>query len=51
LRRNVYQQGGRYPAARLIERVTGTPPDHRPLLRALRLKYLELYEVGDPPAA
>jgi carboxypeptidase Taq len=45
LRRQVYRQGHRYPAARLLEHVTGSPPDHRPLVRALRRKYGELYEV------
>jgi carboxypeptidase Taq len=45
LREKVYRQGGRYPAARLIERVTGSPPDHRPLLEGLRRKYGELYGI------
>jgi carboxypeptidase Taq len=43
LRVRVYRQGQRYPAARLIEQVTGSPPDHRPLIAALRRKYGELY--------
>jgi carboxypeptidase Taq len=43
LRERVYRQGGRYPAARLIERATGAPPDHRPLIAFLRQKYGELY--------
>jgi len=43
LGRRVYQQGGRYPSPRLIEVVTGSPPDHRPLVRILRAKYEELY--------
>jgi carboxypeptidase Taq len=41
----VYRHGGRYPAARLIERATGSPPDHRPLVEGLRAKYGELYGV------
>ena len=45
LRRKVHRHDSRYPAARLIERATGTPPDHRPLVGALRLKYGELYHV------
>jgi carboxypeptidase Taq len=39
----IYRQGGRYPSARLIEVVTGSPPDHRPLVEALRSRYGELY--------
>jgi carboxypeptidase Taq len=41
----VYRQGGRYPSARLIEAVTGSAPDHRPLVDALRSKYSALYEL------
>jgi carboxypeptidase Taq len=43
LRDRLHRHGGRYPAARLLERVTGTSPDHRPLVRALWRKYGELY--------
>ncbi|HUR94501.1 MAG TPA: carboxypeptidase M32 [Gemmatimonadales bacterium] len=43
LGRRVYQEGGRYPSARLIEVVTGSPPDHRPLVWMLRHKYETLY--------
>jgi carboxypeptidase Taq len=43
LRTNVHRHGSRYPAARLIERVAGTPPDHGPLIAALQRKYGELY--------
>jgi carboxypeptidase Taq len=43
LAEHVYQPGGRYPAARQVERATGAPPDHRPLVAALRTKYSELY--------
>jgi carboxypeptidase Taq len=43
LRDRVYRHGQRYPAARLIEHATGAPPDHRPLLAALRRKYGVLY--------
>jgi carboxypeptidase Taq len=41
----VYRQGGRYPSARLIETVTGSAPDHRPLVDALRAKYGALYHL------
>jgi carboxypeptidase Taq len=39
----VYREGGRHPSARLIEVVTGSPPDHRPLVHLLRRKYEALY--------
>jgi carboxypeptidase Taq len=39
----IYREGGRYPSARLIEVVTGSPPDHRPLVEALRTRYGALY--------
>jgi carboxypeptidase Taq len=45
LRRKVYRQGHRYPAAQLIEHVTGSPPDHRPLVQALWRKYGALYGI------
>ena len=41
----IYRQGGRYPSARLIEVVTGAPPDHRPLVEALRARYGALYDL------
>ena len=43
LRVQVHRWGGRYPAVRLIERITGAAPDHRPLVASLRRKYGELY--------
>jgi carboxypeptidase Taq len=43
LRERVYREGSRYSAVRLIERVTGSPPDHRPLVGRLRRTYEELY--------
>lgn len=39
LRENVHRHGQRYSAAELIERITGSPPDHRPLVAALEEKY------------
>jgi carboxypeptidase Taq len=45
LRERVYQEGSRYSAVRLIERVTGSPPDHRPLVERLRRSYGELYRL------
>ena len=34
---------GRYRAAELVQRATGGPPDHRPLVAGLKAKYGELY--------
>ena len=45
LAERIYRQGGRYPSARLIEVVTGNPPDHRPLVEALRVRYGALYDL------
>jgi carboxypeptidase Taq len=45
LSRNVYREGGRHPSARLLEAVTGAPPNHRPLVEALRTKYSRLYRL------
>ncbi len=43
LRQNVHRQGARYAAPDLIARITGTPPDHRPLVDMLRSKFTEIY--------
>ncbi len=45
LREKVHRQGQRYRPAPLIERVTGSRPDHRPLVEGLRRKYSELYDI------
>jgi carboxypeptidase Taq len=45
LRDRVHRQGARYPAPALIEKVTGHPPDHRPLVEALKSKFTEVYGV------
>jgi len=45
LREKVYRQGQRYAPSQLIEHITGTPPDHRPLVRALHRTYGELYGI------
>jgi carboxypeptidase Taq len=45
LRKNIYHQGGRHLPGDLIERVTGSPPSHQPLLQLLHQKYGELYRV------
>ena len=43
LNTNIHQQGQRYPAARLVECVTGEPLSHEPLMRHLRGKYGALF--------
>jgi carboxypeptidase Taq len=43
LRDKVYRSGCRYRAAKLVEHITGAPPDHGPLVAYLRRKYGELY--------
>jgi carboxypeptidase Taq len=45
LREQVYRQGSRYVASRLIERATGAPLSHRSLVQALRRRYGELYGI------
>jgi carboxypeptidase Taq len=46
LRRRVYTEGSRYSAAELVFQITGQPPDHRWLLRALWGDYGAIYGVG-----
>lgn len=45
LRTHVHKHGHRYRPAELVERVTGSPPTHRPLMDMLRSKYGALYQV------
>jgi carboxypeptidase Taq len=45
LRSKVYRAGSRFSATELVQRVTGQPPDPRPLAAALRRKYETLYGV------
>jgi carboxypeptidase Taq len=45
LREKIHRQGQRYGSADLIERVTGSRPDHRSLIDGLRRKYAELYAI------
>jgi carboxypeptidase Taq len=46
LRERVHRQGQRFRSTRLVEHLTGSPVDHRPLLVALRRKYGELYHLS-----
>jgi carboxypeptidase Taq len=45
LRENVHRHGKRYPAAELIERVTGAPPSAEPFMDYLEKKFGPLYEL------
>jgi carboxypeptidase Taq len=41
LREKVHRHGQRYTPKQLVEHATGAPPDWRPLIEALKAKYLE----------
>jgi len=43
LRTNIHRHGRRYSATQLVERVTGKPLSHQPLMDHLNAKYGELY--------
>jgi carboxypeptidase Taq len=45
LKERVYRHGRRFTTARLLTQVTGSPLDHRPLVRGLKRKYEELYRI------
>jgi carboxypeptidase Taq len=45
LRRQVHQHGQRYSAAELVERITGQPLSHGPLMAHLNAKFGELYAL------
>lgn len=45
LRDRVHLQGQRYRSAALIEKVTGSPLDHAPLVQFLKQKYEPLYQI------
>jgi carboxypeptidase Taq len=45
LQNQIHCQGHRYSAAELVKKVTGRGLDHRPLIKSLRQKYAELYEI------
>lgn len=47
LRENVHRHGRRYPAPELVERVTGSPLSHEPLMRHLRSKLAPLYGLAE----
>lgn len=43
LNKNVHEPGQTYPPSMLIERITGQPPSHAPLVAHLHAKYAPLY--------
>ncbi len=45
LDQNIYQYGSKYPAPELIHRVAGSQLDVQPLLRNIKMKYGELYQL------
>ncbi len=45
LRDRIHRQGHRWRPDELVERVTGAPPDHGPLVQYLAAKYEALYEL------
>jgi carboxypeptidase Taq len=45
LQRNIHHRGQCYPAAELVQLVTGRPPSHEPLMRHLRGKFGPLYGI------
>ncbi|OGG55339.1 MAG: peptidase M32 [Candidatus Handelsmanbacteria bacterium RIFCSPLOWO2_12_FULL_64_10] len=45
LREKIHRQGMRYRAGQLVERVTGRPLSHEPLMAHLRAKYGALYGI------
>ncbi len=45
LRENVQQHGGRYEPKEVIESASGQPPSESPLLRYLKEKFSELYDL------
>ena len=45
LRQKVHSHGQRFRPAALIEQITGSKPDHRPLINGLRRKYAEVYGI------
>jgi carboxypeptidase Taq len=46
LTENLYRHGQRWPAAEMLQRITGSPPSHEPLVAALREKYREIYGIA-----
>jgi carboxypeptidase Taq len=43
---HIFCQGGKFATADLLERITGSAPDHRPLVKALRHAYGEWYGIA-----
>jgi carboxypeptidase Taq len=49
LRKHIHSEGRRFPAAKLVQRVTGSPLTHDSLLRHLRRKFGPLYALVESP--
>jgi carboxypeptidase Taq len=45
LRENIHKHGKRYRAKQLVQRVTGQPLSHKPLMDYLYIKYGEIYGI------
>jgi carboxypeptidase Taq len=45
LRKNIHSHGKRYRAGELVQRITGKPLDHRPMMAYLKSKFGELYGI------
>jgi carboxypeptidase Taq len=43
LKENIHQHGTRYRAAKLVQRVTGQPLSHKPLIDYMTAKFQEIY--------
>ncbi len=46
LRTNIHHHGRRYSSDQLIQRITGQPTSHEPLIAQLRSKFSELYQLS-----
>ena len=44
--RNIHREGQRYSASELVQKVTGKPLSHEPLMQQLRSKYGPLYGLS-----
>jgi carboxypeptidase Taq len=45
LRKNIHSHGKRYRASELVQRITGKPLDHQPMMAYLKSKFGELYGI------
>jgi carboxypeptidase Taq len=45
LREKVHRQGQRYQSSQLVEKATGSPLDHAPLIQSLKQKFQPIYKL------